>query len=455
LCSFLVQKSFRKETDPENYDLREDPKKSRIVVGISEKDWDRLAQEKLDAEAKRQAEEDEQHALGILPLNDRLPEHDDYSGVIYRMKWRYRGGRHYELCNHLGNVQVVVTDKKIAHSFGGLDWAYYTADVLSAHDQYAFGYDIEERGFERTDNQYRYGFNGKEKSDEIASNDYDFGARIYDGRLGRWLGVDALEKKYPSLSPYVFAVNSPNHIIYVDGRDIIVLSSPQEAASFGHAAVLIGNDKEGWRLYSKNGTNGSGSQISSGESNKYPEKGILFASLNEFANSKSNFHDGEAEYTSAFRITSTAKVDEKMEAAALLQVDAYYNTLSASCIDVCTDALRAGGFNDGMISKAAWIPQSDPGLEVLLPVVPRVRFINIVQGNKGTDVTPQIQPTQETKAKYKEAYVKKERNEEILKSIKGPSTLDRVKNSWKAIKDTVKSALKEAERKIYSTATPR
>jgi hypothetical protein len=70
------------------------------VVGISEKDWDRLAQEKLDAEAKRQAEEDEQHALGILPLNDRLPEHDDYTGVIYRMKWRYRGGRHYELCNH-------------------------------------------------------------------------------------------------------------------------------------------------------------------------------------------------------------------------------------------------------------------------------------------------------------------------------------------------------------------
>jgi RHS repeat-associated protein len=140
------------------------------------------------------------------------------------MKWRYRGGRHYELSNHLGNVQVVVTDKKIAHSSGGVDWAYYTADVLSAHDQYAFGYEIEERGFERTDNQYRYGFNGKEKSDEIASNDYDFGARIYDGRLGRFLGVDPLAKKFTDESPFIFVSNSPLMHVDIDGKEKIVVA---------------------------------------------------------------------------------------------------------------------------------------------------------------------------------------------------------------------------------------
>lgn len=36
----------------------------------------------------------------------------------------------------------------------------------------------------------RYGFNGKEKDFETANDDYDFGARIYDGRLGRWLSLD-------------------------------------------------------------------------------------------------------------------------------------------------------------------------------------------------------------------------------------------------------------------------
>jgi hypothetical protein len=185
------------------------------VVGISEKDWDRLAQEKLDAEAKRQAEEDEQHALGILPLNDRLPEHDDYTGVVYRMKWRYRGGRHYELSNHLGNVQVVVTDKKIAHSSGGVDWAYYTADVYTASDYGAFGMEIEERGFERAPEKgYRYGMNGQEKDDDVASGVFSAQYWEYDSRIGRRWNLEPLEQKFPFISPY--AVDNCNPILYGD-----------------------------------------------------------------------------------------------------------------------------------------------------------------------------------------------------------------------------------------------
>jgi RHS repeat-associated protein len=70
-----------------------------------------------------------------------------------------------------------------------------------------------------TSSGYRYGFNGKEKSDEIAIGDLDFGARIYDGRLGRWLSVDPLQKKYPSLSPFIFTNNNPIIYIDFDGRD--------------------------------------------------------------------------------------------------------------------------------------------------------------------------------------------------------------------------------------------
>jgi len=70
----------------------------------------------------------------------------------------------------------------------------------------------------------RYGFNGMENVDEIAGNDnsLDFGARIYDSRLGKWLSVDPMLKKYPHLSPFVAMGNSPILIIDYDGRDIVI-----------------------------------------------------------------------------------------------------------------------------------------------------------------------------------------------------------------------------------------
>ena len=57
---------------------------------------------------------------------------------------------------------------------------------------------------------YRFGFNGMETDDEIkgSKNSLDFGARIYDPRLGRWLSVDPLQKKYPSFTPYSFSNNT-------------------------------------------------------------------------------------------------------------------------------------------------------------------------------------------------------------------------------------------------------
>jgi RHS repeat-associated protein len=70
---------------------------------------------------------------------------------------------------------------------------------------------------------YRYGFNGKEKADEIASDDYDFGARIYDGRIGRWLSTDPESKLYPDNTPYNYALNTPLSAIDPDGRLIIFI----------------------------------------------------------------------------------------------------------------------------------------------------------------------------------------------------------------------------------------
>ena len=68
----------------------------------------------------------------------------------------------------------------------------------------------------------RYGFNGKEKDDEVTGSDgtdYDYGMRMYDARLGRFMSVDPLTKKYPTLSPYQFASNSPISGVDLDGLE--------------------------------------------------------------------------------------------------------------------------------------------------------------------------------------------------------------------------------------------
>jgi RHS repeat-associated protein len=67
---------------------------------------------------------------------------------------------------------------------------------------------------------YRYGFNGMEKDDEVkgSGNSYDFGARMYDSRLARFLSIDPKQSKFPWMSPYVFAANSPIRFVDVNGE---------------------------------------------------------------------------------------------------------------------------------------------------------------------------------------------------------------------------------------------
>ena len=132
---------------------------------------------------------------------------------------------------------------------------------------------------------YRYSFNGMEKDDEVKGNGnhLDFGARCFDSRLGRFLSIDAHAKNYPAISPYVFVGNGPLNAIDPDGNDIIVLFASDAAGTAGHGAVLIGSEKEGWSLYSKNGTTQNFGF--KGPSDNHPENNIVYNSINEFANS--------------------------------------------------------------------------------------------------------------------------------------------------------------------------
>lgn len=143
-----------------------------------------------------------------------------------------RGKKVFELSNHLGNVLVTVNDRKLQVDVGAYDdngiltnntpdgiIDSYLADVVSAQDYYPGGMLEPGRQFS-SGTQYRYGFNGKEKSDEIEGSgvDYDYGARIYDARIGRFLSVDALQKAYPSQTPYSASGNNPILLIDNEGN---------------------------------------------------------------------------------------------------------------------------------------------------------------------------------------------------------------------------------------------
>ncbi len=69
---------------------------------------------------------------------------------------------------------------------------------------------------------YRFGFNGMEKDNEISGQSgshYTTEFRALDVRIGRWLSVDALTEKFPELSPYQFADNTPMWAIDIDGLE--------------------------------------------------------------------------------------------------------------------------------------------------------------------------------------------------------------------------------------------
>lgn len=131
-----------------------------------------------------------------------------------------RSEKVFELSNHLGNVLLTVSDKKIGvdnTSDGNVD--YYNADVITATDYAPFGMTMSGRKYNNS--SYRYGFNGKENDNDVKGegNQQDYGMRIYDPRIGRFLSVDPLMQKYPWYTPYQFAGNRPIIAIDVDGLE--------------------------------------------------------------------------------------------------------------------------------------------------------------------------------------------------------------------------------------------
>ncbi|WP_347067844.1 RHS repeat-associated core domain-containing protein [Flavobacterium sp. WV_118_3] len=136
------------------------------------------------------------------------------------------GDKRYELSNHLGNVLVVINDKKIPE-FEKVDTpesglVAFNADVLSYSDYYPFGMLQEARHGSKAN--YRYGFQGQEMDNEIKGegNSLNYTFRMHDPRVGRFFAVDPLSKDYPFYSPYQFSGNSPLIGVDMEGLELQV-----------------------------------------------------------------------------------------------------------------------------------------------------------------------------------------------------------------------------------------
>ena len=95
----------------------------------------------------------------------------------------------------------------------------WVADAVSGQDYDPFGMVRPNRSV--SEDGYRFGFNGKEKDTEFSNESYDFGARIYDGRVARWLSVDPLGGKIASESVYSAFLNCPVFFTDPDGKFVI------------------------------------------------------------------------------------------------------------------------------------------------------------------------------------------------------------------------------------------
>ncbi|HUC83311.1 MAG TPA: RHS repeat-associated core domain-containing protein [Flavisolibacter sp.] len=162
----------------------------------------------------------------IVPISAPIVQGDGepiFDSVLF-------GGKVYSLTNHLGNVLVTISDKKLGHNDGNGYVDYYEAVVLSTNDYYPFGMPMPLRGYALHGvADYRYGFNGKENDLETGWQDYGF--RIYDPRLGRFLSVDPLADSYPWFTPYQFAGNMPIWAVDIDGLEPDKNVNQTEAAS--------------------------------------------------------------------------------------------------------------------------------------------------------------------------------------------------------------------------------
>ncbi len=143
------------------------------------------------------------------------------------------GKKLYEGSNHLGNVLVTFSDKRLGYCED--DTVYrYRADIRTANDYAAFGALLPDRQWYANNDSsaYSFGMNGQMKDDEISGvgNSYTAEYWQYDPRLGRRFNVDPIYKV--NQSPYSVFANNPIAYVDLNGADTSDAVSAQNTGDY-------------------------------------------------------------------------------------------------------------------------------------------------------------------------------------------------------------------------------
>ena len=166
--------------------------------------------------------------LGVINRNLQVNPGDTAASQYTRVM----GKKTYLLSDFLGNVNVVLSDRKIAVEDPANPGIilHYRSDVISYSDYFPFG-SVKPGRNGSVGIGPRYLFNGMEQDRELSGNgnSYTTFYRQYDPRLGRWLSPDPLASNFPWQSPYIGMDNNP-----------VLLSDP-----FGDCTECPDGKKEG------------------------------------------------------------------------------------------------------------------------------------------------------------------------------------------------------------------
>jgi len=192
------------------------------------------------------------------------------------------GEKFYEVSNHLGNVLAVFNDVKYPISSGtAVD--YFEVALVSVSDYSPFGVQLD--GRTQSSNSYRYGYQGSEKDDEVKGegNSYTTQFRQLDPRVGRWLSIDPMSRKYPNQSPYISMDDNPilkNDVLGLYGSERRAERKKAKAEKKGWSTSEITSTGEGknkdyqFQAYIIDGKNERDVSFTASNTNRFGKKAI-------------------------------------------------------------------------------------------------------------------------------------------------------------------------------------
>jgi hypothetical protein len=196
----------------------------------------------------------------------------------------FRGRKHYELTNHLGNVKAVVSDRLTKYSVieAGVI-PYSLPNMVSATDYDPFGMALEQREWQLSGVEaYSFSFNTQMESPEILPGHTTAMYWEYDGRIGRRWELDPVVKEWES----GYACLGGNPIGQVDikgdksedwvetGGQMIYDSRVEDLAD---AIALYGSDAK-WHDWGDKYNANDGSRIELGDYGFFKRNGVELSS---------------------------------------------------------------------------------------------------------------------------------------------------------------------------------